>query len=242
MTRWFYLAIAFTVLAFAISGYVGIFQYDRLPDQVPTHWDIYGQPDAFTPKEKILPTFLLLPLIMIGMLGLTLVLPWLSPQHFKVDTFRATYGYVMMLVTALLCYMHGVILLASLGQGQYLQKLLFGGLFLAFALIGNVLGKIRRNFWIGVRTPWTLASDQVWIQTHRLAAWLFVAAGVLGFVAVLAGVPFVLCFVGLMVAALAPVIYSLVLYKRLEREGKLQGEANDGVGAPTPSLPAGNSG
>ncbi len=222
MTRWFYLAIAFTVAAFAISGYVGIVEYDQLPAQVPTHWNIDGEPDGFTPKEKIFPTFLALPLVMVGVLLLTLVLPWLSPVQFKIDEFRDTYGYVMMLVTGLMAYIHAVILLASLWRHELLTNLLFGGIFLMFALMGNVLGKVRRNFWMGVRTPWTLASDQVWIQTHRLAAWLFVAAGVLGFVAVLAGVPFLVCFIGLMVAALVPVVYSLVLYKRLEREGKLQ--------------------
>lgn len=236
MTRWFYVSVAFTALAFAVSGYVLTFAYDRLPEQVPTHWNIHGEPDAFTPKEKVFPTFLLLPCVMIGILLLTIVLPWLSPQQFKVDDFRDTYGYVMMLVTGLMGYIHMVILLASLGHHQYLNKLLIGGMFLAFALIGNVLGKVRRNFWMGVRTPWTLASDQVWIQTHRLAAWLFVAAGVLGFVAVLAGAPFLVCFIGLMVAAFVPALYSLVLYKRLEREGKLQpaaGNVSEATPGPT---------
>ena len=61
MTRWFYVSIVFTVLAFAVSGYVLTFAYDQLPELVPTHWNIHGETDAFTPKEKIFPTFLLLP-------------------------------------------------------------------------------------------------------------------------------------------------------------------------------------
>jgi uncharacterized membrane protein len=223
MTRWFYGAAALTLMAFGVSGYVYWFQYDNLPERVPTHWNINGEPDAYTAKEKILPTFLLAPGVMVLLLGLTPLLPWLSPQHFKVDTFRDTYGYVMMLVVGLMGYLHVVILLASLGKHQYLTRLLFGGIFLFFALLGNVLGKVRRNFWMGVRTPWTLASEQVWNQTHRLAAWFFAAAGLLGFVLVLVDVPLVVCFILIMVAALAPVLYSLVLYKRLEREGRLQG-------------------
>jgi uncharacterized membrane protein len=96
------------------------------------------------------------------------------------------------------------------------------GAYLLFALLGNVLGKVQRNFWVGVRTPWTLASETVWTQTHRMAAWLFVAAGLLGFVATLAGHSGLWLFVGLIAAiALGPVVYSLVLYKRLERQGRL---------------------
>jgi uncharacterized membrane protein len=95
-------------------------------------------------------------------------------------------------------------------------------MFLFFALLGNVLGKVQRNFYVGVRTPWTLASETVWVQTHRLAAWLFTGAGVLGLVIVLVGVPFYFAFGLILVAALVPVVYSLVLYKRLEKKGLLE--------------------
>jgi uncharacterized membrane protein len=95
--------------------------------------------------------------------------------------------------------------------------------------MGNVLGKVRRNFYVGVRTPWTLASDAVWEGTHRLAAWLFVVAGVGGFVLMMLGVPFWYCFGAAIALILLPVPYSLYLYKRLEREGKLHLEP---VGAP----------
>lgn len=162
MTRWFALSVLFTAAAFAVVGYVVAFEYDNLPAKVPTHWDINGQPDAWTAKEDVVRTFLLLPAVMAGVLLLTLALPWLSPKPFAVDTFRDTYGYLMMLVVALMGYLHVVILLGSLaGDGPLMTKLLFGGIFLFFALVGNVLGKVRRNFWMGVRTPWTLASEAV---------------------------------------------------------------------------------
>jgi uncharacterized membrane protein len=120
------------------------------------------------------------------------------------------------------------------------MRFFLGGLCLFFALIGNVLGKVRRNFWMGVRTPWTLASEAVWNQTHRLAAWLFVAAGLLGFALVMVLPPsavWVLLAV-LLPAALLPVVYSLVLYKRLEREGRLEPPAGTPQG-PSQEVPAG---
>jgi uncharacterized membrane protein len=91
--------------------------------------------------------------------------------------------------------------------------------------MGNVMGKVRRNFWVGVRTPWTLASERVWNDTHRLAGQLFVAAAAIGLVCLLLPVPVpavVIVSVGLIMgAAFVPIGYSLVHYKRLERRGEL---------------------
>jgi uncharacterized membrane protein len=217
MTRWFYVSAALAVLAAAGSLSVYAFRYEQLPAQLPIHWDLEGTPDGFLDRGAAL---LLWPGVIAGVLLLTLVLPGLSPRHFQVEPFRDTYGYLMMLVTGLLTYMHLVVLAGGLGL-LATERWLFAGLFLAFALIGNVLGRVRRNFWMGVRTPWTLASDAVWIQTHRLTAWLFTAFGLAGFLAVLLGIPLPWCLAGLAVVVLVPIAYSLVLYKRLERQGRL---------------------
>ncbi len=221
MTRWLYLSILVTAAALAGSLYVWHFHYDDLPDRVATHWNIHGEPDGWTPKDNVLMVFLLLPLVMTGIVLLAIVLPWVSPKGFDVDRFRDTYGYVMALVVVLMAYLHLVILWGGMHPEQPVDRWIVGGIFLFFALLGNVLGRVRRNFWMGVRTPWTLASETVWNRTHRLSAWLFLAFGLLGLAAVLAGVPMLVCFLGLIGAALIPVIYSLVLYKRLEKEGKL---------------------
>jgi uncharacterized membrane protein len=161
---------------------------------------------------------------MAHMVLLAWLLPWLSPKGFEVEGFASTFAYGMMLVVALFGFIHALSLSAAIQgeDGFDLGRWLIAGMFLFFALIGNVLGKVRRNFWMGVRTPWTLASESVWIQTHRLTAWLFVVGGLVGLIAVVAGVPPVWCFIGFMVAlVLVPILYSLVLYKRLERAGKL---------------------
>jgi uncharacterized membrane protein len=220
VNRWLCLALALTAAAFASSLYVYFAEYDRLPEGVPVHWNIHGEVDRTVPREDALPYLLLVPGVMAGMVVLTLVLPWLSPRQFEVERFRKVYDYLMALVVALFGYLHVVVLWSCL-DGEAPGRLLVGGFFLFFMLLGNVLGQVRRNFWMGVRTPWTLASDRVWVGTHRLAAWLFVALGVAGFVAVLAGVSLVWCFAALIAVAAVLVLYSLVLYKRLERQGRL---------------------
>jgi uncharacterized membrane protein len=141
-----------------------------------------------------------------------------------VDSFRDTFQYIMMLVQGLFAFIHLMILLGSLKRDEPIDmgRWIIAAAFLLLALMGNVLGQVRRNFWMGVRTPWTLANETVWIQTHRVSAWLFTGGGLAGFIAVLAGVPPLWCFIGCMVLLVAtPVLYSLVLYKRLEKQGKL---------------------
>jgi uncharacterized membrane protein len=222
MTRWLYLSIALTLATLGGSMYLYAFEYDRLPEQIPAHWNVVGEADRWMAKEDVFGVFLLVPLIMVGLIIATLVLPWLSPKPFEVDPFRSTYAYIMALVVALLGFIHMTILWASLQPGLPLVRILIAGIFLFLALMGNVLGRVRRNFWIGVRTPWTLASEKVWIRTHRVTAWLFVAMGLFGFVAIAAGAPVAWCFMGVMVVALISVVYSLVLYKVLEKQGKLE--------------------
>jgi uncharacterized membrane protein len=84
-----------------------------------------------------------------------------------------------------------------------------------------MMGKVRKNFYIGIRVPWTLASDRVWNDTHRLAAWVMVAAGVIGFLLVIAGASPIVA-IGLLIGSmLIPVVYSFIHYKSLERRGAL---------------------
>ncbi len=195
--------------------------YPQLPEQIPTHWNIHGEIDGYGAKWWAL---FLTPGIMLGAFLLFLALPWLSPRQFAVETFRPTYQFIGVAVLLLLAYIHGLLLWAAWSGPVDISRAMMAGICLALAVIGNVLGKVRRNFFVGIRTPWTLASERVWIDTHRLAAWLFVLAGAAGAVAAVAlsqvlsfAVPFAL----IIAAALASVVYSLVHYKRLERQGQI---------------------
>jgi uncharacterized membrane protein len=223
MSRWIGVAVLLTAGALGASLYIYRFEYDRLPAEVPVHWNIQGKPDNFWPKEQVWKVFFLVPGIMVGMIGLAFLLPWLSPKSFEVDTFRSTFFYIMTLVVALLGFIHVAVLWASLrgDLGLDLGRWIVAGVLFFLVLTGNQLGRVRRNFWMGVRTPWTLASDTVWIQTHRLAAWLFVGGGLVGLIAVALGIPLEWCFGLIMAVAFIPVIYSLILYKRLQGQGKV---------------------
>ncbi len=210
------------LLLVAASVVTSAWLYSGLPDRIPTHWNIEGKVNGYGGRW----TLFLFPAMMAFMLVLFYFLPALSPKHFEVDTFRPTYLYIMDIVLGLFFYMQGVLLYtvyenvhvgASIDPGRGF----IAGLFLFFALMGNQLGKVRRNFYIGFRVPWTLASDRVWNDTHRLAAWVMFAAGIVGFLLTISGVWIVIPIVLLVASALIPVIYSFVHYKALERSGQL---------------------
>lgn len=211
-SRWSWgLSIGLTLLAFAASAWL----YPSLPDRLPTHWNIEGKVDGTGPKSWVA---LGLPGLMIAMMLLFAAIPWLSPAPFKVDAFQPTVSYLMFLLVGLVGYIHGLTLYAGVRGGVDVGSALIAGIMFLFAALGNVMGKIRRNFYIGIKVPWTLASEKVWTDTHRLAAWLWMSGGILGGVLTLAGVTPIVAFVILVIISIVPIVYSFILSKRLERE------------------------
>lgn len=216
MTR-FYFALASGLMLAAWIAALAAYPY--LPEKVPIHWNLRGEVDGYGQKQWAV---FLTPAVMVGLFGLFRVLPWLSPKPFTLDTFRGTYEFAVALTMGLMAYIHAFMLWAAWAGPVDVGRALVAGLCLFFALLGNVLGKVRRNFFLGVRTPWTLANERVWIDTHRLAARLFVAAGLIGFaLCLIVGGPvaFLATFGLILFAAFVPAVYSLIHYKRLERQG-----------------------
>jgi uncharacterized membrane protein len=192
--------------------------YPHLPSSVATHWDVHNQPNGYSPKWAL---FLIGPGLMAGTMLLMYFLPWLSPKRFEVDSFRSTYLQIMLMLVSMLAYFFAVALWAGVGHPLNVGRALVGGVSLLFALLGNVMGKIRRNFYIGVRTPWALANERVWNATHRFAARTFVVGGLAGLALTAIGLDGWPTVVTLMAGALLPVLYSLLFYKQLERRGEL---------------------
>lgn len=189
--------------------------YPSLPERMPTHWNIHGEVNGWSGKPF---ACLALPGVMLLFLLFILAGDWLSPTHFKVGAFRSAFNYLLVIVAALMFYIHALALAAALYPNHFYGRWMVGGMFLFFAWFGNMLGKTRRNFWIGIRTPWTLASDAVWIATHRLGARVFMALGILGAVAIAVGISPLWCFALVVAGICIPVFYSFWLSKKLEKQ------------------------
>ena len=211
--KYFFIAAA----VIATTWLATLLIYPRLPSEIPLHWNITGQVDRYGSRENLL----VMPAIMVMVVLLFAALPWLSPRRFEVNAFRSTYLYIMLLVVALIGYLHALMVWAALSKPLDMSRSLFGALFLFLVLIGNVLGKVRRNFYIGVRTPWALANEKVWYATHRFAARVCVIGGLVGLVSLILRPSLVFALVILISSALASVVYSLAYYKRLEGRNEL---------------------
>jgi uncharacterized membrane protein len=209
--------LVFEILLIAAALAATVLLYPHLPERVPTHWGINSRPNGYSPKGAL---FLFGPGGMAAVMLMAWVLPWLSPKRFEIDSFRQTYDLVMLLVFGMMAYVYAVMLWADCGRAIDMTRAISCEGCLLFVLIGNVLGKVRRNFYLGVRTPWTLASERVWNATHRFAAKTFVAGGLVGLALAVAGL-FLWAILASLVGALAPVVYSLVYYKQLEGRGEL---------------------
>jgi len=195
---------------------VGLVAFPHLPARVPSHWGIHGNVNGYSSRAAVVFVF---PGIMAGIVLLFAALPALSPRHFEVETFRSTYLYLMLIMVAAIAYFHGLLLWAALSQAISMPRAVMGGVCVLIALVGNVMGKVKRNFYVGVRTPWTLANERVWYATHRLAGKLLVALGCLGLVLTFLLPSPVPAMLLICVGSLYPVLYSFLYYKRLEKQG-----------------------
>jgi uncharacterized membrane protein len=206
-------SLALIAAALGISAWL----YPSLPDVVPTHWNIEGEADGFGPKGV---AAWLLPVIALGLLGFMGMIPWLSPQGFQVDVHSRAFSVLLVSLTALMVFIHLLSLAAAMRPGLPIGRMMVAGVLCFLGALGTTFSGIKRNFFIGVRVPWTIASERVWDDTHRLAARIWVVGGFLG--AGLAAVGLTLPALLLIAPmALVPIVYSFLRYKELERLGQL---------------------
>lgn len=192
--------------------------YSWLPERIPIHWNLEGRVDGY--GDRVWAVWLT-PGIAVLVNLLFLGLPYLSPKGYRMEESRPILDFVSLLLTLFCVTLQMLTIYAVFEPGVDVGRWIVASILLMLAGLGNVLGKIQRNWFVGIRTPWTLASERVWADTHRLGAWLFTAAGIVGTVCVVAGLPLSVPFVLIVLAALSPVVYSLIHYKRLESRGLL---------------------
>ena len=197
---------------FVIAAVVAVWLYPRLPAEVPTHWDLQGRVNGTMSRfwGAAMPA-----LEILGLAVLTWLLPVISPRRFEIKPFAQVFVLVMLAVQAFMLVIGVATLLSAVGYPVAMPEVAMLSAGALFLILGNYMGKLRKNFFMGIRTPWTLASDAVWERTHRLGGWLFMLAGVVMIVATLLGAPSSVAIGAIVAAALIPTIYSLVIYKRL---------------------------
>ncbi len=203
--------IVLTLIAIAVIA--GAVLWNQLPDQVPSHWNANDEVDGTMPRFW---GVFLMPLITLGMFGLFLVLPAIDPLKANIAQFRETFNIFIVLIVAFMLYIHGLTLAWGLGYQSFkMSAAMLPFMGILFIAIGYLLRQAKRNFFIGIRTPWTLSSDSVWDKTHQLGSVLFMLSGAFAILGGFLGgmTAFWLMFVPLIGSTLFLVVYSYVLYK-----------------------------
>lgn len=214
------------LLFVALAAAFSVWAYPQLPAQVATHFNLHGQPNGWS--SRALATVLAPALALLIALVFT-VLPHIDPRGANYAKFGPTYWTLANAVLVLVAGLHVVTLGKAIGWDVNMNRVVSLGVGGLFVLLGNLMTRIRPNWFVGIRTPWTLSSDTVWRRTHRFGGFAFMIAGVCVAVTALLTSSWALYgAIGVAAAAgLGTVVYSYVLW-RAERD------AGPPAGSPPP--------
>ena len=202
-----------TLVLIALALLAGALLWNQLPDQMASHWNINDQVDGYI--SRFWGVFLM-PLVTLGIFALFLVVPNIDPLKANIAQFRETFNIFIALIVAFMLYIHGLTLAWSLGYQDFkMSAAMLPFMGILFIAIGYLLRQAKRNFFIGIRTPWTLSSDLVWDKTHQLGSALFMLSGAFAILGGFFGgmTAFWLMFVPLIGSSLFLVVYSYILYR-----------------------------
>ena len=202
--------VSVTLIASAVLA--GLLLWSRLPDPMPGHWNAAGEIDGYI--SKFWGVFLL-PIISIALTGLFLIVPRIDPLKANIAQFRAAFNWFIVAFVVYILYLYILTLLAALGTLFNMTLMLLPAVGLLFIGIGYLMSGAKRNFFIGIRTPWTLSSDTVWDKTHKLGSRLFMLGGVVTILCAFLGESGIwIMLVAMLGASFVPLVYSYVLYQR----------------------------
>lgn len=207
-------ALGLIILSFAI----GIYLSDQMPEKMASHWNAQGEVDGYMPKFWGL---FLMPLISVALLLLFLLIPKIDPLKKNIQKFRKYYDWFIVLFIAFFFYVYLLTLIFNLSNrnlGFDFTQMMVPALGILFYYIGILTENAKRNWFIGIRTPWTLSSDAVWNKTHKIGGKLFKAAGVIAFLGILFQ-EYAILFAVIPVLAVAvyTLVYSYVEYQRQKK-------------------------
>ena len=188
--------------------------YSRLPERMASHWGLNDEVNGT--MSRFWGAFLM-PVMSLGMLVLFLIIPSIDPMKANIAAFRPTFNAFIVALLVFLSYLHFLTILWNLGyQSFHMSTALLPGVGLLLIFAGLMMRQAKRNFFIGIRTPWTLSSDNVWTRTHRVGSVLFIFCGALTVLSIFfpGTIAFMLILVPLLVTTLFLTVYSYVLYRQ----------------------------
>lgn len=154
---------------------ISVYFYPEMPEKMASHWNARGEVDGY--MSRFWGTFLI-PLVILGLFGLFLVLPKIDPLKANYPAFKKYYYGVVIFVLIFMLYIHIVSIIANLGYLFNMSYIILFPMAILFLFLGYTMPNIKRNWFMGIRTPWTLSSDKVWKKTHKIGGILFMVYGI----------------------------------------------------------------
>jgi uncharacterized membrane protein len=180
-----------------------------------SHWNVAGQVDGYMSKFWSL---FIMPFILVGMFLLFLLIPKIDPKRANIAKFRKYFDNFIVLIIAFLFYLYVLTLAWDLNFRFNMIQFLSPGLAALFYYAGVLIEHSKQNWFIGIRTPWTLSSDRVWIKTHTLGGKLFKVCGVLSlFGIIFPALAIFFVFVPVLTIAVGVFAYSYFLYQKISK-------------------------
>ena len=211
------ISIAIILLTFLAA----IYAYPLLPEKVASHWDANGNANGYMGRGF---GAFFMPVLGILLFGLFYALPLLDPMKKNYSAFRADYDNFTALMIAFMAYVYALTLASNLGYSFNLVQFLAPAFAALIYYVGVLIGKTKRNWFVGVRTPWALSSEKVWDRTNAIAGKMFKAAGIVALVGIVMPMAGLFASVAVIFAtAVFAVVYSYLEFQKEARAG-MKGE------------------
>jgi len=164
-----------------LSVLIGVYFYPQLPESMATHWGLSGEANGY--MSKFWGVFLF-PIILFGLSLMLLFFPKIDPLKKDFVGFKKYYNAFIVFMIGFLFYVYILSMVWNLGFVFNINHFIIPAIGLLFFYLGSILEHLKRNWFIGIKTPWTLSSDSVWNKTHKLGSKLFKLMGVIAFIGI----------------------------------------------------------
>lgn len=204
--------IAIVLLPFVYLAYI----WNELPEKVPMHWNIKGEIDRFGEKSELLLIPILLPLLIYIVF---LIVPKIDPKN-KISKMGNKYQHIKILLTTFMSILALFIIYSAKNQSFANPNYIVLLIGILYIILGNYFKTIKANYFIGIRTPWTLENETVWRETHKLGGKMWFIGGIITVIAslILDKQPnFTLFMIITGIITIIPIIYSYFKFKKIEK-------------------------
>lgn len=190
--------------------------YPALPEQVPTHWNIHGEVDGYSHKAT---ATMILPLIPLGIYLLMTFVPKIDPKKQNYSKFAPSYEKMRLATVGVMMVVTFLPILSALGYQVNVEFIIKMAVSLLIIAMGNYMGKIKYNYLVGFRLPWTLANEAVWNKTHRLGGKLMVIGGCVSLLSIFfsGALGIAMFMLGIFLPMVITMIYSYLTYAKLKK-------------------------